>query len=340
MVVLVRDVVDAGEHGVVAGNLGTGVQIEHGVATQHDLVGSAVVATRCGVHFSTHGPIGDHGVGAQVGVALGAACQLATGIQIVWVLEVERAIERDGAQLVRGGQGHAFVFGAAHALVATVAGWAGSRGTIDDQVAHAIAVRDHAGAAGALRPTRADFQIAAGFRLQRCVAVFAEALVQRRRTERGSARCRHSPFLGQRVAVGQAAGALATEFAVLVAAQIRLQGVRAGVQRIAERQSVLRTIAFEIGPTNEGRGVVQLVLAALERCGQAVNAEMQLVLKTVIAQRGLGHVEIRSRAVLRIRLIHFHSGAVDVIPLRIPCQSDGAQLVVIMVILDLVGVVL
>jgi len=100
LVVLVGQVVDACQHGVVAGNAGACVQVDQRIAAQHVGVGRVVKAAARGLHFGTHRPVGDARVSAQGGMALGPAGQLHASVQVTVILQIKRAMQLHIRQLV------------------------------------------------------------------------------------------------------------------------------------------------------------------------------------------------------------------------------------------------
>ena len=329
LVVFVRRVVDARQQRVVAGKACAGIQVEQRVAAEHLGIGRIVKAAARGLHFGTQGPAGKHRVGAQHGVALGAPCQLLAGIAVVRVLEVHRTTQLHAGELVGTCQRDAAVLGIAGVEVAAKRLPTGAACGKVDQVGHAVAVHHRREGACALPIAQAQLSVAAGLGLQRGVAVLAEALVQRGRTKCRARRCGGAPARCKGVAVGQAAGALAAEFAVAVVAQVGLHAVRACAETVAQRQRVLRTAAR--GATHQ-RGVFKLVLTALQRSAQTVRAQTPVVLPQVAAQLRLREVGRGCGLVAAERLVHRNARAVGVAPLGGPVRARRVQAVEVAVV--------
>ena len=255
-------------------------------------------------------------------MALGAAPQKFLRIEITWVLEIHRTTQLHTGEFVGTCQRHAAVLGIAGVEVAAKRLPTGAACGKVDQVGHAVAVHHRREGACALPIAQAQLDVAAGFGLQRRVAVLAEALVQRGRAECRARRSGGAPARCKGVAVGQAARALAAEFAVAVVAQVGLHGVRACAEAVAQRQRVLRTAAR--GAAHQ-RGVFKLVLTALQRSAQAVCTETPVVLPQVAAQLRLREVGRRCGFITAERLVHREARAVGVAPLGCPVRTSGVQ---------------
>ena len=258
-------------------------------------------------------------------MSLGAARQLFAVGQVARVLQVDGAVPLHARPVVRGRKRQALVLRARYVGVTAKTGGTGARAAEQDQVAEPVAVHGGREAAAALGIAQAQFGVMAGFRPQTGHAVFTEALVQRGGTKGRAHRGGGAPLRCDGVAVGQAAGALAAEFAVVVVAHIELHRVAARVVAIAQRQGVLRAAAVQRGaPGVQGR-VVQVVFAALQRGAEAVRAPAVFVLPQVAAQVGFGAVGRGGGFVAGGGIGDRHAGAVGGGPLRSPVQAGGAQ---------------
>ncbi len=234
--------------------------------------------------------------------------------------------------VVRSGEREALVLRARYVGVTAKTGGTGARAAEQDQVAEPVAVHGGREAAAALGIAQAQFGVVAGLGPQGGHAVFTEALVQRGGTEGRAHRRRGAPLRRERVAVGQAACALAAEFAVVVVPHIDLHGVAARVVAVAQRQGVLRAAAVQRGAPGIQCRVVQVVFAALQRGAEAVRAQAVVVLPQVAAQVGLCAVGRGGGFVARGRIGDRHAGAIGLGPLRGPVQPRRAQAAVVAVV--------
>ena len=272
-------------------------------------------------------------------MALGAAGELFAGIEVARVLQIDRTVHLHARETVRSGQRHARIFGARGVGIAAEGGCATAGPGEQDQVADAVAVGHGREAAAALGIAHADLGVAAALGAQRGVAVFAEALVQRGRTEGRTHRGRGTPAGGEPIAIRQAARGLATELAVVVVAQVGLHGVRACRETVAQGQPILCAAARQAGTPGIECGVVDMVFAALERRAQAVRTQAPVVLPQGAAQLRFGAVGRRHGLVAADRIADRHPRAVHLTPLRGPVRARCVQTVLVAVVLGRCGLV-
>ena len=225
---------------------------------------------------------------------------------------------------MRSGHGHAAVLRVGGVAIATgVSARAVGAGTrtrdVGDQVRHLVAVSDQAELAAALFVLHATFDIARSLRLQAGQAIGTEALVKRGRAEGGAGGHDGAPVGCEAVGIGGAAGGVAAELAVVIAAGVELQGVRATAQGIAQRQRVLRAL----GDHRHGAGVVEAVFAALERQRQLTAAQRQVVLPEVAGHGSVGHIRRRDRLVTVFAAGNAQLGGVGIAPFGRPVQAQG-----------------